>query len=38
MIAWAGQELHSLGISHGLDFTPRPRWPLTEGMACVSAS
>jgi len=30
MIAWAGLERHRLGQSDGLDFKPRPRWPLTE--------
>ncbi len=30
MIAWAGIERHRLGIVDGLDFAPRPRWPLTD--------
>ncbi len=30
MIAWAGIERHALGLSDGLDFAPRPRWPLEE--------
>lgn len=28
MIAWAGQERLALGLVDGLDFRPRPRWPL----------
>ena len=28
MIAWAGLERFRLGMSDGLDFSPRPRWPL----------
>lgn len=28
MIAWAGLERLRLGMSDGLDFKPRPRWPL----------
>jgi len=28
MIAWAGLERLRLGLSDGLDFKPRPRWPL----------
>jgi N6-L-threonylcarbamoyladenine synthase len=28
MIAWAGQERLALGMVDGLDFRPRPRWPL----------
>lgn len=30
MVAWAGVELMGLGVSSSLDFSPRPRWPLTE--------
>jgi N6-L-threonylcarbamoyladenine synthase len=30
MIAWAAIEMLNMGISHGLDFQPRPRWPLQE--------
>ncbi len=30
MIAWAGIERLRLGIADGLDFAPRPRWPLAE--------
>jgi N6-L-threonylcarbamoyladenine synthase len=30
MIAWAGIERLRLGRADGLDFAPRPRWPLTE--------
>ncbi|MBF0335912.1 MAG: tRNA (adenosine(37)-N6)-threonylcarbamoyltransferase complex transferase subunit TsaD, partial [Alphaproteobacteria bacterium] len=28
MIAWAGLERFRLGARDGLDFAPRPRWPL----------
>jgi N6-L-threonylcarbamoyladenine synthase len=28
MIAWAGLERLKLGFTDGLDFAPRPRWPL----------
>jgi N6-L-threonylcarbamoyladenine synthase len=28
MIAWAGLERLGLGLTDGLDFAPRPRWPL----------
>jgi len=28
MIAWTGVERLKLGLSDGLDFAPRPRWPL----------
>jgi len=28
MIAWAGAEYHLAGQPSGLDFAPRPRWPL----------
>ena len=30
MIAWAGIERLRLGLADGLDFAPRPRWPLAE--------
>jgi N6-L-threonylcarbamoyladenine synthase len=30
MIAWAGIERLNLGQRDGLDFAPRPRWPLAE--------
>lgn len=30
MVAWAGIERLRLGLSDGLDFRPRPRWPLGE--------
>ncbi|MFQ5774298.1 MAG: tRNA (adenosine(37)-N6)-threonylcarbamoyltransferase complex transferase subunit TsaD [Kiloniellaceae bacterium] len=30
MIAWAGIERLRLGLADGLDFAPRPRWPLEE--------
>jgi N6-L-threonylcarbamoyladenine synthase len=35
MIAWAGLERLKLGISDGLDFAPRPRWPLDPKAAPV---
>ena len=28
MIAWAGLERLKAGLTDGLDFAPRPRWPL----------
>ena len=28
MIAWVGAERYKLGLFDGLDFAPRPRWPL----------
>lgn len=28
MIAWTGHEYMALGRNNGLDFAPRPRWPL----------
>ncbi|MBI1777676.1 MAG: tRNA (adenosine(37)-N6)-threonylcarbamoyltransferase complex transferase subunit TsaD [Proteobacteria bacterium] len=31
MIAWAGLERLRLGLADGLDFRPRPRWPLDPG-------
>lgn len=30
MIAWAGIERLRLGLTDGLDFAPRPRWPLAD--------
>ncbi len=30
MVAWAGIERLRLGLTDGLDFAPRPRWPLSE--------
>ncbi|MEQ8586781.1 MAG: tRNA (adenosine(37)-N6)-threonylcarbamoyltransferase complex transferase subunit TsaD [Thalassobaculaceae bacterium] len=33
MIAWAGQERLALGLVDGLDFRPRPRWPLDPDAA-----
>ena len=30
MIAWAGLERLALGLVDGLDFAPRPRWPLAD--------
>ncbi|MBX9944692.1 MAG: tRNA (adenosine(37)-N6)-threonylcarbamoyltransferase complex transferase subunit TsaD [Reyranella sp.] len=32
MIAWAGIERLRLGLTDGLDFRPRPRWPLDPGI------
>ena len=32
MVAWAGLEHLRLGLADGLDFAPRPRWPLGELM------
>jgi N6-L-threonylcarbamoyladenine synthase len=28
MVAWTGIERLRLGLADGLDFAPRPRWPL----------
>jgi len=33
MIAWAGAEHMALGLTDGLDFAARPRWPLDETSA-----
>ena len=30
MIAWVGMEYHQIGMNTGLDFAPRPRWPLDK--------
>jgi N6-L-threonylcarbamoyladenine synthase len=30
MVAWAGIERLRLGLRDGMDFAPRPRWPLEE--------
>jgi len=30
MVAWAGIERLGAGLTDGLDFAPRPRWPLDE--------
>ena len=30
MVAWSGAERLALGLADGLDFAPRPRWPLEE--------
>ena len=35
MIAWAGIERLRLGLTDGMDFAPRPRWPL-EDLRCLS--
>ncbi len=37
MIAWAGIERLWLGLVDGLDFAPRPRWPLDPGAAKAGA-
>jgi len=33
MIAWAGLERLKLGLTDGLEFAPRPRWPLDPAAA-----
>ncbi len=35
MIAWAGIERLTLGVTDGLDFAPRPRWPLETPPAAL---
>jgi N6-L-threonylcarbamoyladenine synthase len=35
MVAWAGLERYRLGLVDGMDFAPRPRWPLDEAAASV---
>jgi N6-L-threonylcarbamoyladenine synthase len=35
MVAWAGLERLLLGQRDGLDFAPRPRWPLDESARAV---
>jgi N6-L-threonylcarbamoyladenine synthase len=37
MVAWAGLERHRLGLTDGMDFAPRPRWPLDEAAASAGA-
>lgn len=37
MIAWAGAERLALGLRDGLDFAPRPRWPLDVAAAAPGA-
>ena len=37
MIAWAGVERLRLGLTDGLDFAPRPRWPLERPDAEAAA-
>jgi N6-L-threonylcarbamoyladenine synthase len=37
MIAWAGAERLALGLEDGLDFAPRPRWPLDLAAAAAGA-
>ncbi|PZQ13100.1 MAG: tRNA (adenosine(37)-N6)-threonylcarbamoyltransferase complex transferase subunit TsaD [Ancylobacter novellus] len=37
MIAWAGAERLALGLEDGLDFAPRPRWPLDAAAAAPGA-
>lgn len=37
MVAWAGLERFRLGLTDGLDFAPRPRWPLDEAAALAGA-
>jgi N6-L-threonylcarbamoyladenine synthase len=36
MVAWAGLERLRLGLVDGVDFAPRPRWPL-EALALRAA-
>jgi N6-L-threonylcarbamoyladenine synthase len=36
MIAWAGVERLRLGLCDGLDFAPRPRWPLDPAAPSVA--
>jgi N6-L-threonylcarbamoyladenine synthase len=36
MIAWAGIERLRLGLTDGLDFAPRPRWPLDPAAPAVA--
>jgi N6-L-threonylcarbamoyladenine synthase len=36
MIAWAGVERLSLGLADGLDFAPKPRWPLDPDAPAVA--
>ncbi|MDZ3837536.1 MAG: tRNA (adenosine(37)-N6)-threonylcarbamoyltransferase complex transferase subunit TsaD [Rhodospirillales bacterium] len=36
MIAWAGIERLRLGLADGLDFAPRPRWPLDPDAPAVA--
>jgi len=38
MIAWAGAERLALGLTDGLDFAPRPRWPLEQVMKVAPTS
>jgi N6-L-threonylcarbamoyladenine synthase len=35
MIGWAGLERLKAGLADGLDFAPRPRWPLDPAAAAV---
>ena len=35
MVAWAGLERLRLGLTDGLDFAPRPRWPLDPAAATL---
>ena len=35
MVAWAGMERLLMGQRDGLDFAPRPRWPLDESARAV---
>ena len=37
MVAWAGLERFRLGLADGLDFAPRPRWPLDQAAATRGA-
>jgi N6-L-threonylcarbamoyladenine synthase len=37
MIAWAGIERLKLGLVDGMDFSPRPRWPLDNDAALAAS-
>jgi N6-L-threonylcarbamoyladenine synthase len=37
MVAWAGIERLAVGPADGLDFAPRPRWPLDQAAAAAGA-
>ena len=37
MVAWAGIERLRLGLGDGMEFAPRPRWPLDESAAEAGA-
>jgi N6-L-threonylcarbamoyladenine synthase len=37
MVAWAAIERLAVGPADGLDFAPRPRWPLDQSAAAFRA-